>query len=355
MTRVQRYFGIIFVSIVLILLIIRLTMPYVIKGYINRQLDKTPEYTGEVADVSLHLLTGRVVLSNIELESQQNPNMKFALAVKHLYMDVNYLQLLQGKAAMDVIADQPVLQLFQLKPVAAVQVEEPKKPTDIWQIGRSMLLPVPVNEVTVHQGTVYYIDQTQSDTTKPGLQATQIEAVATHLHEEATDKQPLPAYLMINADTTGQGIGQLKVEFNPWAKLPAFNLSAKLEHVNLSQINFLLQSHTDLRVQQGGFNFYMEASAQNGKITGYAKPFFENLKVTLPPSKQGNPIKQMYKKIVNWLSDVFTNEETGKDATKIEFSGTINDPDSSLWSVIGNLIENAFFKALVPGLESSDH
>ena len=38
-------------------------------------------------------------------------------------------------------------------------------------------------------------------------------------------------------------------------------------------------------------------------------------------------------------------------ATKADISGPVENPNSSTWQVIGRLIENAFFRAILPGFD----
>ncbi|GEM_PF-2987624 len=39
--------------------------------------------------------------------------------------------------------------------------------------------------------------------------------------------------------------------------------------------------------------------------------------------------------------------------TKIELSGSFDDPDVHVWNAVGLFIRNAFFKAVVPGFEGA--
>ena len=64
MTKTQKW-SFVLGFLLLILIAIRITLPYVMKAYINHQLAYHPEYTGEVRDVSLQILQGGVSVSGI--------------------------------------------------------------------------------------------------------------------------------------------------------------------------------------------------------------------------------------------------------------------------------------------------
>jgi hypothetical protein len=57
--------------------------------------------------------------------------------------------------------------------------------------------------------------------------------------------------------------------------------------------------------------------------------------------------------VVNGVLDLFKNTESGQVATKTDLSGPVENPQTSTWEVLEKLVENAFFKAILPGFEGS--
>lgn len=348
MTKTQKWglgLGLVF----LFLIAIRIALPYAICALINHQLKKAEEYTGHVQDVSLQILRGGMSVEGIHFqlmsdEMQPIPSMD----IQKIDMHVEGRALLKGQLRMRVVLYAPQVNFIQTQKLPPT-VEG--KPTEIWQGLRSVILPIPIEEVVVHQGSVHYVDRTVPN--PYDIYAEHIEASLTGVQQEPTKNNPLPAQLLVQGQTVGDGQMDIHLAFNPYARLPTFKLEAQEEHLKLNQINPILAPYTDLRITQGQFDLYVEASAKNGAITGYAKPFLQNVKTTVPEHKKPNPFKRMYKSIVNWLSDVLSNNQTQKVATKAEFEGHINDPSTSLWSTIIELLRNAFIRALLPGLEHS--
>lgn len=226
------------------------------------------------------------------------------------------------------------------------------KPTQSWQVLRSILLPAKIDNVYITKGSLHYLDQIAE--APFDMEISEIEAKLTGLQTQPTCDNQLPSVLNLTAETIGQGQATVRLAFNSHAVLPAFKIEGKIENMRLNEINGFLKNYTSLRIKQGEFNFYMEAAAKDGYIKGYAKPMFKNLKVTLPPEAQRNILKRMYRAVVQWLADLLKNNLTKNVATQISLSGKIDNADESgLWSAISTLLRNAFLEALLPGIDSS--
>jgi hypothetical protein len=61
--------------------------------------------------------------------------------------------------------------------------------------------------------------------------------------------------------------------------------------------------------------------------------------------------RQMYEIMVGGIAKFLESGETGEVATKAEISGQVHEPQVSTWQIVGRLIQNAFFKAILPGFD----
>jgi len=61
----------------------------------------------------------------------------------------------------------------------------------------------------------------------------------------------------------------------------------------------------------------------------------------------------LWEGIVSLITELFENQPKEWLATQISFSGSFDDPDIDIWTAIGKVMQNAFLKALVPGIEGS--
>ena len=129
--------------------------------------------------------------------------------------------------------------------------------------------------------------------------------------------------------------------------------SSDLKDLRLPELNEFLKYYMAVVARDGTFSMFTEATAKEGRFDGYVKPVVKNLDILrLKPEKKslGEVIKGFFAKI---LEAVFENKSKQQLATKIEFSGTFENPKVSVWSAISNLLRNAFVQALDPSLEGS--
>lgn len=150
----------------------------------------------------------------------------------------------------------------------------------------------------------------------------------------------------------GSGRTQAALSFKPDAKGPDFHLTLKIEDTDMRTMNPLLRQYGKFDVVQGTFSFYTELDGKNGQVTGYVKPLFKDVKAYDPVQDRDKTfVKKLYERLVGGLSAVLKNFPRKEVATKIDVAGPIDQPQTSVLQAIGNLIRNAFIKAILPGLE----
>jgi hypothetical protein len=60
---------------------------------------------------------------------------------------------------------------------------------------------------------------------------------------------------------------------------------------------------------------------------------------------------KMYEMLVGGVSTLLQRGPQEEVAARVDISGTLNKPHMDRWQIIGQLIKNGFFKAIVPGFE----
>jgi hypothetical protein len=107
-------------------------------------------------------------------------------------------------------------------------------------------------------------------------------------------------------------------------------------------------------VTSGVFSFYSEVGVRRGAVKGYVKPLFKDVNVYSPAQdKRKNVFQKIYEGIVDGLAWILENRPREEVATRTDISGTLSDPQASTLKILLGLIQNAFFKAILPGLERS--
>ena len=161
-----------------------------------------------------------------------------------------------------------------------------------------------------------------------------------------------PAKAILTGRFMGNGALSGFATFRDDSKGPDFNITARLEGASLPSINELLRAYGKFDVVSGTFSVYSEVKVRNGRIDGYVKPLFKDIKVYSREQDKKKPVlKRLYEKIVGGLSHVLENEPREQVATVADISGTIENPETGAWPIVVRLVSNAFVRAILPGFE----
>lgn len=152
----------------------------------------------------------------------------------------------------------------------------------------------------------------------------------------------------------GGGPATLRAEFHPETKSPNFDLAVRIENTDLRTLNDLLRAKASIDVNRGVFAFYSELNVRNNRVDGYVKPMFQDIDVYDPEQDRDKPLLgKVYEGVVGGIASLLENPKTEDVATKASVSGPIENPNASTWEILVRLVQNAFFKAILPGLERS--
>jgi hypothetical protein len=151
----------------------------------------------------------------------------------------------------------------------------------------------------------------------------------------------------------GTGTALVTGHFRPEVSGPDFDLDVRIENVELTSMNDLLRAYGQFDVVDGLFSLYAELAVKNQTITGYIKPLFRNLDVYDPEQDEHKGlVKKTYERVVGGVGKLLQNRPRDEVATKTEVRGRVDNPKASTIEVLGNLIQNALFKAILPGFEN---
>jgi hypothetical protein len=156
------------------------------------------------------------------------------------------------------------------------------------------------------------------------------------------------------AKVTGQFMGSgrtvVGATFRPETNGPDFALASAIEHTDMRALNDLLRAYGNFDVVHGFFSLYTELRVQKGAVRGYVKPLLRELDVYAPRQDAGQGLfQQLYEGVVGGMSALLANVPRDEVATVANLSGPLEDPQASTWQALVNLIQNAFFDAILPG------
>ncbi len=163
-----------------------------------------------------------------------------------------------------------------------------------------------------------------------------------------------PAEGRLKARFMGSGATSATARFRPETDGPDFDVKVAIEGTQLAAMNDLLRAYGKFDVTSGDFSFYSELHFKNGQVTGYVKPLFRDMKVyDKRQDAEKGLFRKLYEKLVGGVAGLLQNRSTERVATQASIEGPVGNAKASTWEIIARLIENAFFRAILPGLDEA--
>jgi len=150
----------------------------------------------------------------------------------------------------------------------------------------------------------------------------------------------------------GSGPTQIDFAFRPETQGPDFNFTARIENTDMRTMNDLFRAYGNFDVAGGVFSLYSEIKVRQGKIEGYVKPLFRDMDVyDERQDREKSVFRKLYEGLVGGIAGLLQNRPREEVATQTSISGDLESPQTSTWETVLRLIQNAFFKAVLPGFE----
>jgi Domain of Unknown Function (DUF748) len=196
-------------------------------------------------------------------------------------------------------------------------------------------------------GQIGFINQAAKPPYKVFLSGSklQLENLSNHFEDG-------PARALVNGRFMGSGLTQVQANFRPESKGPDLDLVLSIEHTDMRKMNDLLRAYGNFDVISGNFSMYSEIKIRQGKIDGYVKPLFSDMKVyDRRQDAEKSRFRKLYEGLVGGISGLLENRPREEVATRVPIAGDVEEPETGTGETIVRLIQNAFFKAILPGFE----
>jgi hypothetical protein len=345
-SRKGRKLFIILGSLFILLVALHLVLPYFLLKYVNRQLTLIDGYTGHVDDIDVALYRGAYTIKSIHLDKKSGKVPVPFFKADVIDLSVEWKALFNGRIVAEIDVNRPVLNFVKGPSAATSQ-------TDIdndWTVVVDKLIPFKLNRFTINDGEIHFKDFHSNP--KVNIKATNLQVLAQNLTNAKHVKEKLPSTVTASA-AVYDGEAKLDMKIDPLMPVPTFDMNARLTTLNITKLNDFLQAYGNFDAEKGTISMYCEAAAKDKKITGYVKPIIKDLKVVSWKEDKDNLGKVAWESVVGAVAWLLNNKPKDQIATRASFTGNIDNPDVNLWSIIGQLLRNAFIQALFPALENS--
>ncbi len=334
---------------------VRLTLAPLTEHFVNRLLSRHSDYRGRIGDVDIDLWRGAYVIEDLQLLKRIGETTEPFLSAESVDFSMQWSGLLHGALVGEVILHQPSMNFI----VGASKEESQTSIDPAWQETANGLFPFKIDRIQVIDGDLRFRDLSQDPVVDVHLGSLQADVRnLTNIREveraEEAEKE-LVATAEVTARPLDQGSFWLRVQLDPFASQPTFDLDASLKGLNLVPLNDFLRAYANLDVERGTLHVFTEMAASQGRITGYIKPFLEDVEVTSSREVQGagDLLQAAWEKIAEGAAHLLENQERDQTAARIPYEGRIEDPHAGVIATIGTLLANAFIRALVPDLDDS--
>lgn len=335
--------------IVLVGGIARAFLPWIVRDYVNRTLDRNLLYEGRIGDVQIHLLRGAYSIHDVHI-SQRTGNVPVPLfASKQVDFSIQWDALLHGRVVGQVLMQEPELNFV----AGSDENESQTGSGGPWLEMIRDLFPFKINSTVIQDGSVHFrAYQAQ----KPvDVYLSHVNGSIDNLGNIREESNPLVATVQATALVMDQAKLQLKMTLDPSSYRPTFHLAVRLLGLDVTKLNDLALTFGKFDFKRGWFDLVLEADSKEGQLTGYVKPLFRNLKVfsLAQDIQQDNVLQFFWQALVGGVTSAFKNVPRDQFGTLIPFTGDAsNSTTTDILATIGNLLRNAFVRAYLPRLES---
>jgi hypothetical protein len=204
-----------------------------------------------------------------------------------------------------------------------------------------------IDALRVRNGRLAFLNEAARPAYLVHVDGTQLD-----LRNLSTQGAEGPARLTARGRFMGSGETRLTADFRPEAKTLDLGLDLRIEGTDLKTMNNLLRAHGNFDVRAGKFSLFSEVRVRDGNIRGYVKPLFQDMDVYDEAQDQHKTLgRRLYEGLVGGISGILENRRRDEVATVADLSGRVGDPETSAVQIVVRLIQNAFFKAILPGFE----
>jgi hypothetical protein len=351
----------------------RVALPFWLRQYVNRTIDKNPLYDGMIGDVDVHLLRGGYTIRDIRLnKTTGNVPVPF-FAARQVDLTLEWEALLAGKVVGKVVMIDPQLNFVDSADPASDQAGGngnvyTGRPLGVaggaggagngsasgpWLEMIRDLFPFRINAVAIHNGELHF----RAFESKPPVDVylSNVEGGIenlTNIHDEVT---PLITTAHATALAMNQAPAEFDMKFDPFSYRPTFQLAVKLVGLDVTQTNALAKAYGSFDFERGFFDLVVEVSAKEGLLQGYVKPLFRHLTVLSLEKdiREDNVLEFFWEALVGVGAEVLKNQGRDQVGTRIPLTGDLNRPGTDVLAVVGNVLRNAFIRAYLPRFEGA--
>ena len=212
-----------------------------------------------------------------------------------------------------------------------------------WTQKIKQLFPLKINRFTVSDGTIHYRDFHSSP--KVDVVFDQLRVIGKNLTNSEKLSKTLHANIEMQARPLRSGDLRVKLDLDPYAEKPTFNLETELKELPLVKLNDFAKAYAAITFEKGTLRLATELNAKSGRFDGYVEPVFEKMSIFSPKHDSDNPISFVWQAVVGGLTHLVRNHPTDRFGTRVPLHGSFDDPKPAILTTVLNIFRNAMIEA----------
>ena len=350
MNRTLRYSFLVVAVLALLLIILHLLLPWLVREYLNDQLADMGDYRGHVEDVDLTWWKGAYRINGLEITKTEGEAQVPFLDVPSMDISVRMRALWQeGILIGEVDIHQPELNFVDGETERQKQTGEGVD----WRAQLEDMVPVQLNEVRIHQGTVSF--RNFSSDPPVNISASEVQLSIRNLTNAPDAQGQRSASMAGTANFLGHAAVEASAHFDPLGRVDDADLQLRMLGLDLTRINDFASAYGKFDFRAGEGDLTMELEVRERQLDGYVKPLMRDVDVFDMEQDIRNEDKGFFRglweAIVHGGQEVLQNQRKDQFATRIELSGSLDDTDMSAFQAFIAILRNAFVEAFTPRFE----
>jgi hypothetical protein len=345
-----RTFFVVLACLVVLFSVIRAILPWGVRKYVNRTLDRNELYEGRIGQVQVHLWRGAYSIHDVRISKRTGDVPVPFFSASHLDFAIEWKALMHRRVV-------GLMEMFrpEINFVDAPSEDEAQTGAGApWlQIIRD-LFPFRINSAIVRSGSVHF--RAYQKETPVDVYLSEVEGTVDNLGNIRDQTTPQPATVQAKAVAMDQAKLDFKMTLDPFSYRPTFHMALRLVGLDVTKINDLALAYGKFDFKRGWFDLVIETDSKHGQLTGYVKPLFRDLKVfsLAQDIQEDNPLQFLWQALVGAATTVLRNQPRDQFGTLIPFTGDASGAtQTDILATIGNVLRNAFVRAYLPRLEGN--
>ena len=334
-----------FAALVVLLVTLHFTLPYLVRDYLNERLADMGDYRGQVVDVDLALWRGAYKINGLRIVKVNGKVPVPFVNAPLIDLSVSWHSLWYDRAVVaQVHFFDPEINFVDGG--ANKKNSQTGEGTD-WRAQLGKLLPITLDEVRIYDGRITF----RNFNSKPpvNMNATKVNASIFNLTNVVDKKGKRDARFEGKALLLGHAPLETTATFDPLSDFQDFEFRMRATDVQLKRLNDFAAAYGKFDFNAGHGDVVIEAKAEKGRLTGYIKPLLRDVDVFNWQQDVENKDKGLFRSIwealVGGTENVLKNQGKNQFATRVELRGNVHQRDISGFQAFLQILRNGFVQA----------